>query len=540
MTTSFVPVNPVDVSPAVGAWVDVDVSAYVPAGATGVILHIVQKTGTNRIVGLRKKGSTDAVIKSIYVTQHLWAMVGVDAARIFQVYTSGVSQDNTFWLVGYTLAGVAFLTNMVELAVPWHYFNPVFETIDVSAICPGAVAVILEMWTDANSPSNDSLTSPSTRSHGFRKTGSSDTYVNVGCYHHWAIIGCDSGQHIDIWHTGHAPALPTVSWRHTAVVGYVTAGATFFTNGIKKTPDGAGWKTVDCSGDVGADPAKILFFEIRHGQSTVYNYGVRKNGSAENIYRWTGANHNFAFVECDTGQVVQFQKGYSGTGDAPGLYLLGYATLIAPPVGLPTVTTDPANNILAGSAQLNGTLNNDGGEVCDCGFEWGLTAAYGHTTPTSAQSTGDTFAQVVAGLTPGTLYHFRAFATNSAGTAYGADANFTTLAAPIVAPTVTTNDATVRQQRTVRLNGTLVDNGGDDCDCGFQWGLTPAYGQTTLTTVQTTGENFSRLLSALEPGTHYHYRAFATNSAGTSFGADVLFDTEAIISQSYALGRWGL
>ena len=77
-------------------------------------------------------------------------------------------------------------------------------------------------------------------------------------------------------------------------------------------------------------------------------------------------------------------------------------------------------------ATLNGTLVDDGGEACDCGFEWGETVAYGSTTPTQSRTTGQTFSQTIDGLLPNTTYHFRAFATNSAGTSYGADRTFTT------------------------------------------------------------------------------------------------------------------
>ncbi|MBA7556185.1 hypothetical protein ES705_48884 [subsurface metagenome] len=38
---------------------------------------------------------------------------------------------------------------------------------------------------------------------------------------------------------------------------------------------------------------------------------------------------------------------------------------------LPTVTTDAASSIEQEEAALNGTLDNDGGETCACGFEWG-------------------------------------------------------------------------------------------------------------------------------------------------------------------------
>lgn len=94
---------------------------------------------------------------------------------------------------------------------------------------------------------------------------------------------------------------------------------------------------------------------------------------------------------------------------------------------LATVTTDAASSIGLEEGTLNGTLDDDGGETCECGFEWGETDAYGNTTPTQSRTTGQTFAQTITGLDPGKTYHFRAFATNPAGTSYGSDETFTTL-----------------------------------------------------------------------------------------------------------------
>ena len=102
--------------------------------------------------------------------------------------------------------------------------------------------------------------------------------------------------------------------------------------------------------------------------------------------------------------------------------MFGYIALFF----LPTVTTGPATSVASNFSSLNGTLDDDGGEACDCGFEWGETIAYGNTTPTQSRTTGQTFSQVISGLSPNVTYHFRAFATNSAGTGYGADRTFTT------------------------------------------------------------------------------------------------------------------
>lgn len=114
-------------------------------------------------------------------------------------------------------------------------------------------------------------------------------------------------------------------------------------------------------------------------------------------------------------QLVVFNNHLYNAADDANLYVYG-----------PEVTTDAASLVTGMTAVLNGNLVDGVGEVCDCGFEWGLTPAYGHTTPTTPQNTGDSFAQLIAGLLPATTYHFRAFATNTAGTNDGSDMIFTT------------------------------------------------------------------------------------------------------------------
>jgi len=92
----------------------------------------------------------------------------------------------------------------------------------------------------------------------------------------------------------------------------------------------------------------------------------------------------------------------------------------------PTVTTDPPTDEEDTSGIAHGTLDDDAGETCQCGFEYGETIAYGNTTPTEGKTTGQTFAQTITGLHGNTLYHVRAFAQSSIDIGYGADQVFTT------------------------------------------------------------------------------------------------------------------
>jgi hypothetical protein len=100
------------------------------------------------------------------------------------------------------------------------------------------------------------------------------------------------------------------------------------------------------------------------------------------------------------------------------------------PGNLATLTTTSASNVTTASATLGGNITADGGStVTQRGVCYGTT-----TNPTTANSTTNdgsgtgVFSSNLAGLTASTTYYVRAYATNSAGTAYGNEVSFTTTA----------------------------------------------------------------------------------------------------------------
>ncbi len=100
----------------------------------------------------------------------------------------------------------------------------------------------------------------------------------------------------------------------------------------------------------------------------------------------------------------------------------------------PTVTAQAAASIDYQSETLNGTLTDDGGAAITAyGFNVGLTTSYGtNVFVAETLASGDAFALPVTGLAQLTTYHFRSFATNSAGTSVSADRTFTTVARQVV------------------------------------------------------------------------------------------------------------
>jgi hypothetical protein len=98
---------------------------------------------------------------------------------------------------------------------------------------------------------------------------------------------------------------------------------------------------------------------------------------------------------------------------------------------VPTVTTSSITNIAQTTATGGGNVTADGGATITArGVCWSTitspVATGNHTT--DAGTTGS-FTSNITGLTASTLYYVRAYATNSVGTAYGAEVSFTTSAA---------------------------------------------------------------------------------------------------------------
>jgi uncharacterized protein (TIGR02145 family) len=133
----------------------------------------------------------------------------------------------------------------------------------------------------------------------------------------------------------------------------------------------------------------------------------------------------------------------------------------------------------------------------------------------------------MTGLLPNTFYRVRAYATNAAGTSYGAQQTFSTNQEPIL-PTVTTTTATTITQTTAVTGGTVMSDGGSPVTVrGVCYSTSP--NPTTANSKTTDGSGiggFVSSLSGLTPSTVYYVRAYATNGVGTGYGSDITFLTQ--------------
>jgi uncharacterized protein (TIGR02145 family) len=100
------------------------------------------------------------------------------------------------------------------------------------------------------------------------------------------------------------------------------------------------------------------------------------------------------------------------------------------PGNLAAITTLPIGNITSSSASSGGNITNNGGTpVTQRGIVWSNSPSptTANNLTTNGSGTGS-FTSNLTSLTASTTYYVRAYATNSAGTAYGNELSFTTTA----------------------------------------------------------------------------------------------------------------
>jgi uncharacterized protein (TIGR02145 family) len=192
---------------------------------------------------------------------------------------------------------------------------------------------------------------------------------------------------------------------------------------------------------------------------------------------------------------------------------------------LPIINTIPVDSIGKNFARSGGIIQYDGGQpITAYGVCWSTspnpTIDDNHTIDGSGTAT---FISVITSLNTNTTYYLRAYATNSVGTSYGEQKTFTTLTLPVL----TTKAATSITVNSAHSGGTITDNGGAAVTArGVCWSTSPNPVVTGNHTVDGAGTGtFTSIITGLQINTIYYLRAYATNSKGTGYGNQIIFET---------------
>ena len=220
-----------------------------------------------------------------------------------------------------------------------------------------------------------------------------------------------------------------------------------------------------------------------------------------------------------TGNTVYYVRSYATNSSGTG-YGNEQSFTTSPVLG--TVTTTPVTLITLTTATSGGNVTfSGGGSITARGVCWSTSP---NPTTANSKTTDGTgtgiFTSSLTGLTANTLYYVRAYATNSAGTAYGNAVTFSTLLNPVI-PTITTSATVIASSTTATSGGNILSDGGASIIFrGVCWSTSP---NPTLSNSYTTDGSgtgaYVSNITGLTPATHYYVRAYTVNSAGTAFGS---------------------
>lgn len=210
---------------------------------------------------------------------------------------------------------------------------------------------------------------------------------------------------------------------------------------------------------------------------------------------------------------------------------------------LPIISTTIISGITTNSSNSGGSITSDGGSsITARGVCWSTSSGPTISNNKSTDGTGiGTYTSLINGLTPNTKYYVKAYATNSVGTAYGNEINFTTTVQGTL-PTVSTTIATSIFNTSAISGGNITNQGSSSIITrGVCWSTSqnPTISDNKTTNGSGIGSFISNI-SGLTAVTTYYLRAYATNSVGTAYGQQITFTTTSVaaltVGQSYQGG----
>jgi len=252
----------------------------------------------------------------------------------------------------------------------------------------------------------------------------------------------------------------------------------------------------------------------------------------------------------DGNGIGTFTSNITGLSDGSIYYARAYAinnsgtsygntvSFSTQPATLATVTTNSISNESQTTANCGGDVTSSGGATVTArGVCWSLNSnptLFDNFT-TDGYGTGS-FNSSITGLSSGTFYYVRAYATNKVGTSYGDNELCITLDATL--PILNTTSITSIANTSAISGGNISSDGSSTIIArGVCWSTSPNPTTANIKTSNGSGiGTFTSNITGLTGGETYYVRSYATNGVGTAYGNQLTFKTPLVIGQSYQGG----
>ena len=249
--------------------------------------------------------------------------------------------------------------------------------------------------------------------------------------------------------------------------------------------------------------------------------GVRTVTSGSDVSFTMSVNSTFRLVEVLVDGVSQGAITAYTFSNVQSTHTI--AATFAPLNHAPVISTGPSATpnpvLLEESVSFSAAYTDADGDTAAMTWDFGDSTTGSGASPSHTYAAPGTYTVIVSATDPSS-------ATGTGTISVDVNPN---------KPVVTTTDVSSIGQTSVAAGGTVVRNRGASVTArGVCWSsnLNPTTSDTCSSDGTGNG-SFVSTLSPLAPGSTYHYRAFATNTAGTAYGSDVSVKTEC------ANGRYG-
>ncbi|MCX2583822.1 hypothetical protein [Pedobacter sp. MR22-3] len=192
-----------------------------------------------------------------------------------------------------------------------------------------------------------------------------------------------------------------------------------------------------------------------------------------------------------------------------------------------TVAKPIASSVTQVSVMINTNIKGgQNGEVIEKGICWGTII--NPTTSSTKRSTGGgtgSISETITELMPGTNYYLRAYFQTGYEIVYSENIQFKTINYQL-ATVVTNSVGNVTLIGALGSGNVISAGGGFVSTRGLCWSTStsPTTSNNKIASGSGTG-TFTGDIYALNPGTTYYVRAYATNQAGTAYGEQIIFIT---------------